>query len=258
MDFLSPNLDGPPSRPHSVAISESSVITAGGTRYNIRNKALRVVNAPLSVAGGGSSSRGSIVSRSSIGSTITALFSHSSSSKSSVSDKTTSSSQSSSERRANLKTAKALEADIYRALNIPHAPAYSPSLLTPSSESSSRGASPLPPPSFTFQDYCSSPLSSSSSPISSPRPRHTPLIDPQNRMDFDVRRTLEELSTVEEEVWGPQKQQAWEKEPDLENVEDAAMSLETLLRAERRRRGVPAKPARSERRGPVALMVPRR
>lgn len=247
MDFLAPQQgrdspnNGPPSRPHSVAVSESSVITAGGTRYNIRNKTLRVVNAAPPSASG--SSRGSIASRSSLGSTITALFSHSSSSKSSVSDKTSSSK--SSERLASLK-AQALEADIYRALNMPHAPYYSPSL-------SSRGASPLPPPSFTFQDYCSSPASETGSSPSSPRPRYTGIVDPHNRLEFDVRQTLEELSSVEEEVFGKGRVRPWEKEPDLEDPYDAAMSLETLIRVDRRKRG-----KRPERRGPVALRIPRR
>ncbi|KAG9046325.1 hypothetical protein FS837_004639 [Tulasnella sp. UAMH 9824] len=252
MDFLaphegrdSPSNNGPQSRPHSIAVSESSVITAGGTRYNIRNKALRVVNAAPSTSG---SSRGSIASRSSLGSTITALFSHSTSSKSSVSDKTSSSSKS-SERLASLK-AQALEADICRALNIPHAPYYSPS-------SSSRGESPLPPPSFTFQDYCSSPASETGSAFSSPHPRYAGLVDPHNRMEFDVRQTLEELSLVEEELFGKGRVRPWEKEPDLSDTDDAAMSLETLIRVDRRKRGKrPEK--RPERRGPVALRIPRR
>ncbi|KAG8938514.1 hypothetical protein FRC04_008440 [Tulasnella sp. 424] len=246
MDFLTPHTDdGPQSRPHSIAVSESSVITAGGTRYNIRNKALRVVNAAPSATSG--SSRGSIASRSSLGSTITALFSHSTSSKSSVSDRTTTSSSKSSERLESLK-ARALEEDIYRALNLPHVPYYSPS-------PSSRGDSPLPPPSFTFQDYCSSPRSSILSSPSSPRAKYAGInVDPQNRLEFDVRRTLEELSLVEEEVWGKGRVQAWEKEPDLENTDDAAMGLETLVRVERKKRGK----TRPERRGPIALRVPRR
>ena len=69
IDFLSPYMQ-PPSRPGSVAFSDasaaSSAMTAGGTRFNIKNKALRVTN-------GANSSTGSS-SRSSISSAISSLF----------------------------------------------------------------------------------------------------------------------------------------------------------------------------------------